>query len=281
MGTAMAERLLAAGYTVVVHNRTRSKAEPLLARGAHWSDDPLADCPRVVISLYTTDTVREVLSGWWGSLRAGQILVDTTTGDPEQTSQLGVRLAERGVQYLDAPFSGSSEQTRRGEATALVGGPAEAFRHCQDLWDCLTQHAFHAGPCGSGAKMKLVANLVLGLNRAALAEGLVFASAIGLDPAAAFEVLRGTVAYSRTMDTKGHKMLDRDFAPQARLAQHLKDVRLILETAGETGQPLPLSATHRQLLERAVTLGYGDADNSAVIQALVTDGEQNDSSEPC
>ncbi len=281
MGTAMAERLLAAGYTVVVHNRTRSKADPLLARGAHWSDDPLADCPRVVISLYTTDTVREVLSGWWSRLRAGQILIDTTTGDPQQTSQLGARLADRGVQYLDAPISGSSEQTRRGEATALVGGSAEAFRHCQDLWDCLTRHAFYAGPCGSGAKMKLVANLVLGLNRAALAEGLVFASAIGLDPAAAFEVLRGTVAYSRTMDTKGHKMLDRDFAPQARLAQHLKDVRLILETAGETGQPLPLSATHRQLLERAVTLGYGDADNSAVIQALVTDGEQNDSSEPC
>lgn len=276
MGTAMAERLLAAGYRVLLHNRTRAKADPLIARGAIWSDDPLAHCRRVVISLYTTDTVREVLSCWSGDLRAGQIVIDTTTGDPEQTSRLGGWFAERGVYYLDAPISGSSEQTRRGEATALVGGSAEAFAQCRDLFDCLVQRAFYGGACGSGAKMKLVANLVLGLNRVALAEGLVFAAALGLEPGAAFEVLRGTVAYSRTMDTKGRKMLDRDFAPQARLAQHLKDVRLILEAAGEAGLPLPLSTTHRQLLERAVELGYGDADNSAVIQALVTEWEQND-----
>ena len=99
--------------------------------------------------------------------------------------------------------------------------------------------------------MKLVSNLVLGLNRAALAEGLVFAEAIGLDAEAALEVLMGSMSYSRIMDTKGRKMIEGDFRTQARLSQHLKDVRLILEAAAEAGQALPLTEVHRRLLEAA------------------------------
>ena len=112
--------------------------------------------------------------------------------------------------------------------------------------------------------MKLVSNLVLGLNRAALAEALVYAVGIGVDPASALEVLRGSMAYSRVMDVKGQKMLDEDFTVQARLSQHLKDVRLILAS----GVTLPLSETHRQLLEQAETIGLGEVDNSAIIKAI-------------
>ncbi len=268
MGTALTERLLQAGYTVWVHNRTREKAQPLVALGAHWSDNPLAVCDRVLISLYTTDTVEEMLERLGDGLRANQILIDTTTGEPEQTARLGARLATRGVQYLDAPISGSSEQTRRGEATAIVGGPREAFDACNDLFRCCVAKTLYAGPCGSGAKMKLVSNLVLGLNRAALAEGLVFAQALALDTEAALGVLIGTMAYSRIMDTKGRKMIEGDFRTQARLSQHLKDIRLILTAAAEAGQALPLTETHRQLLEAAEAAGFGDADNSAVIRAF-------------
>ena len=268
MGTALTERLLAAGYTVWVHNRTREKAQPLVALGARWADNPLAVCDRVLISLYTTDTVEEVLDRLADGLRPGQILIDTTTGDPEQTARLGVRLAGRGVQYLDAPISGSSEQTRQGEVTAVVGGPREAFDACRDLFESCTAKTIYAGPCGSGAKMKLVSNLVLGLNRAALAEGLVFAQAIGLDAEAALQVLMNTMAYSKIMDTKGRKMVEGDFRTQARLSQHLKDIRLILEAAAASGQALPLSEAHYRLLEAAEAAGFGDADNSAVIRAF-------------
>jgi 3-hydroxyisobutyrate dehydrogenase-like beta-hydroxyacid dehydrogenase len=210
-----------------------------------------------------------------GSLRSGQILVDTTTGEPEQTARLGAKLAARGVQYLDAPISGSSEQTRRREATAIVGGPREPYDACRDLFDCLVKECFYAGPWGSGAKMKLISNLVLGLNRAALAEGLVFARSIGVDPANALPVLMGTMAYSRIMDTKGRKMLDGDFSVQARLSQHLKDIRLILDAAVAAGQPLPLTEAHRQLLEAAEAAGFGNADNSAIIRAfdVLRDGQ--------
>jgi 3-hydroxyisobutyrate dehydrogenase-like beta-hydroxyacid dehydrogenase len=268
MGTAITERLLAHGWSVQVWNRTREKAAPLIARGAQWCDNPLATCDRVLISLYASDVVEQTLSQMRDGLQAGQIIVDTTTGGPAQSAALGARLAERGVRYLDAPFSGSSEQTRRGEATVIVGGEREAFEACNDLWPVLGQKVFHVGPCGSAAKMKLVSNLVLGLNRAALAEGLAFAEAIGVTPAAALEVLIGSMAYSRTMDTKGRKMVDGDFAVQARLVQHLKDVRLILEAAASAGQELPLSETHRQLLERAEATGWAEMDNSAIIQAI-------------
>ena len=268
MGTALSERLLDGGYTVWVHNRTRAKAEPLVACGARWADNPLEMCDRVMISLYTTETVEEMLGQLGGALRAGQILIDTTTGSPEQTARLGERLAARGVHYLDAPISGSSAQTRRGDVTAMVGGAREAFDACRDLFDCCAKKTIHVGPVGSGAQMKLVSNLVLGLNRAALAEGLVFARSMGLEAEAALQVLIHTMSYSRTMDTKGRKMVEGDFSTQARLSQHLKDVRLILQAAAEAGQRLPMSETHQRLLEAAEAAGLGDADNAAIIQAV-------------
>ena len=268
MGTALTERLLEHGYRVAVWNRTRTKADPLLARGAEWSDNPVAACQRVIVSLYTTEVVVQVLEEMQGGLRAGQIILDTTTGEPAQTAALGERLAARGVRYLDAPISGSSEQTRRGEATVQVGGPRETFEACADLWRALGQKVFHVGPCGSAAKMKLITNLVLGLNRAALAEGLAFAEALGVEPAAALEVLIGSMAYSRAMDGKGRKMVERDFTAQARLSQHLKDVRLMLQAAGAAGMPLPLADTHRRLMEQAEAAGLGDLDNCAIIEVL-------------
>jgi 3-hydroxyisobutyrate dehydrogenase-like beta-hydroxyacid dehydrogenase len=268
MGTALAERLLEHGYQVCVWNRTAAKGEPLLARGATWSDNPFASCRRAIVSLYSSDVVREVIERLGGGLSGGQIVIDTTTGEPADAETLADRLAQQGVAYLDAPISGSSQQTRRGEATVMVGGDRSAFDDCADLWPVLGRNVFHLGPCGAASRMKLVTNLVLGLNRAALAEGLAFAEAIGVSPAAALEVLQGSAAYSRTMETKGRKMIDGDFTPQARLSQHLKDVRLMLQAAAAAGLSLPLTRTHAELLDAAVRAGFGDSDNSAVINVF-------------
>lgn len=280
MGTALTERLLGAGFAVAVYNRTPEKAEPLVALGAKWSDNPLTECDRVLISLYTTETVEKVLGKLDAGLRDGQILLDTTTGDPTQTAALGARLAERGVRYLDAPISGSSEQTRRGEVTTLVGGDREAFEACGDLFDCFSAKTFHVGRCGNGSKMKLVSNLVMGLNRAALAEGLAFAEMVEVSPADALQVLKESLAYSRVMDTKGEKMVQGDFTTQARLTQHLKDVRLMIDIASARGASLLLSEAHRRLLERAEAAGFGEADNSAVIRAYAAATQAGTSSQP-
>jgi len=268
MGSAITERLLDCGYRVVVWNRTREKAAPLEARGAEWNENPLAVCDLVIVSLYTTEVVEAVLKQLGTGLHPGQVLIDTTTGEPNQTAALGSQLLARGVDYLDAPISGSSQQTRRGEATVIVGGERGAFDRCSDLWPVLGNKVYHVGPCGSGARMKLITNLVLGLNRAVLAEGLAFAEALGVSPAAALEVMMGSNAYSKAMEVKGRKLVERDFSVQARLSQHLKDVRLMIEAATAAGMELPLADTHRRLMERAEAAGLGDLDNSAIIEVL-------------
>ena len=148
------------------------------------------------------------------------------------------------------------------------GGARTTFEACADLWRVMGARTMHVGSCGSAAKMKLITNLVLGLNRAALAEGLAFAEAIGIAPVAALEVMAGSMAYSRAMDAKGRKMVEHDFTVQARLSQHLKDVRMMLQAAGEAGMPLPLADTHRRLMEQAEAAGLGELDNSAIIEVL-------------
>lgn len=268
MGTAIVERLLEQGFHVVVWNRTRSKAEHLLETGAGWVDNPLVECRRVIVSLYTTEVVEAVLDRFLVGHHRCEVLIDTTTGQPGRTAALGRRLAEHGIQYLDAPISGASQQLRDGEATVMAGGDTAAFASCADLWTVLGRNVFHVGPCGSASRMKLISNLVLGLNRLALAEGLAFAEALAVPPAAALEIMTGSSAYSRAMDVKGKKMVERDYSVQARLSQHLKDVHLILSEAARIGLELPLTQTHRRLLERAESAGLGDLDNSAVLEVL-------------
>jgi 3-hydroxyisobutyrate dehydrogenase-like beta-hydroxyacid dehydrogenase len=114
--------------------------------------------------------------------------------------------------------------------------------------------------------MKLVTNAVLGLNRAALAEGLAFAKALGLDLQETLSVLRETPAYSRAVDVKGAKMINQNFEPEARLSQHLKDVRLMIAAAKRAGMKLPLTETHENLLKKAEAGGLGELDNSAIIR---------------
>ena len=146
----------------------------------------------------------------------------------------------------------------------LVGGDAETLTACADLWPVLGCQTHHCGPLGAASRMKLVTNLVLGLNRAALAEGLAFARAMGVDPAAALGVLRASAAQSKVMEVKGQKMVANDSSVQARLSQHRKDVEIILREGTNRALGLPLSEAHLSLLLQAEAEGLGGLDNSAI-----------------
>jgi 3-hydroxyisobutyrate dehydrogenase-like beta-hydroxyacid dehydrogenase len=271
MGSALAERLRAGGFPVLgfdLRPERLAEARALGITTAANAAQVFASCRRVLLSLFDSADVRSLLETLPDQRPAGQLLIDTTTGDAASASEAGRRLAARGIGYLDATISGNREQLRRGEVTFMVGGPTAAYAACQDLWTRLGAHHFHLGEWGTGAAMKLVSNLVLGLNRAALAEGLALASALGLDPATALAVLKASPAYSRMMDVKGDAMLRHDFTPVARLAQHHKDVRLILEAGGAAGLPMPLSRAHQQVLAAAEAAGLGDLDNSAILQIM-------------
>ena len=247
----------------------------MLSRGATWSDNPFAECDQVVVCLYESRVVRSVLQSMAPAFRAGQSVIDATTGGPDDATHLGDWLAAHGVAYLESPIAASSEQTRRGEATAFVGGAEEDFRRLEPLLSKLVARAHYAGPWGAAACLKLVNNLILGLNRAALAEGLALADRLGLDGERTLDVLKRCNAYSGVMETKGPKMVAADFSPQATLRQHAKDVRIILDEATRRGLRLPMSSRHLELLELGELQGWGDLDNSAVLR-VIAEGLQRD-----
>ena len=267
VGSALTERFIRGGLSVVGYDRRPERVEALTAlggRGAGSARDAVQSAPFVVLSLPDSDEVESVVREVEPVL-VGRTVVDTTTGDPDRTAALGARLKTAGVDYVDATIAGSSREVRNGEVIVIAGGEPAVFGRCEPFFRLFASRWFHVGPWGSGARMKLVTNLVLGLNRAVLAEGLSFASACGLDPTSVLEILRAGSTYSRVMDTKGANMIAGDFTAEARLSQHLKDVRLIRELARRHGASVPLSEIHEQLLDQAVALGLGDADNSAVL----------------
>ena len=271
MGAAIGERLMGAGFTVVGWDtapRQRAAFQKLGGQSAASATEVFGRCDRVLLSLPNTSIVDAVLRDAASARLRGRIIADTSTGDPNDAVRLSRRLAVAGSVYLDATISGNSDQVRRREVLVMVGGPKSAFNRCSEILDTFAACSVHTGLAGSAAQMKLVTNLVLGLNRAALAEGLVFAQALKLDGKQALKILRASMAYSQIMDVKGEKMLRGDFKPQARLSQHLKDVRLMLAAAKKSRTRLPLSEAHRKLLEAAEAAGFGALDNSAIIRVI-------------
>lgn len=271
LGSAFAERAIAGGWRVAGFDPDPAAMSRLRTLGGEPVDSPAAvakQADRVLLVLPHDGVSREVLAAMRPELRPGAMVLDATTGAPDAMAELGRQLAVERIAYLDATVSGSSVQVRAGDGVLMVGGPEPAFARCQELFQVLARQTLYGGACGNGARLKLVTNLVLGLNRAALAEGLVFADRLGVDGELALAALRAGIAYSRIMDTKGEKMLRDDFLPQAKLSQHRKDVDLMLTAAARHGQNLPLTAVHRELLLLAEELGFGEQDNSAVIQAV-------------
>jgi len=274
VGTALAERFLEAGRPVVGYDVSADRCAHLRDLGGRVLASPAevaGRTERVFLSLPNSTVVREVIDGPNGLLTAPQLpayVLDTTTGDPDETIALAEQLHERGVHYLDATISGSSGQVRAGDAVFMVGGDEAAFAACEPLLDLVSQKTFYMGPSGNGAKAKLATNLVLGLNRLVLAEGMVFAERLGLPLDTFLRLLKAGPAYSVAVDVKGDKMLNSDFEPVSRIRQHHKDVSLILKHALKHHQHLPLSDVHLGILEKAIAAGDGDLDTSAVIKEI-------------
>ena len=270
LGSAIAERLIGSGFAVHGFDPDESRQSHLSGLGGmveRSARQVARRCSHLILSLPDSSVAGDVLQQIDSALLPAATIMDTTTGAPDDAVRFGAKLAAKDRFYLDTTVGGSSDQVRHRDAIVIAGGEARALDQCRAVLECFASQVFHAGPCGSGSSMKLVVNLVLGLNRAALAEGLAFASGCGLRRDLALEILKAGPAHSKAMDRKGMKMLTGDFEPEARLSQHLKDVRLILAAGRRNGARLPLSDRHASILERAEALGLGDSDNSAVIKA--------------
>jgi 3-hydroxyisobutyrate dehydrogenase-like beta-hydroxyacid dehydrogenase len=274
VGSALFERFEAAGFQIYGYDIDTAAMEALRENGLRTCRSPsqVAErARRILLSLPNSDIVNRVVEGSDGILKNAHpkdILIDTTTADPEVSTALASRLHAENIHFLDATILGSSQQVRDGDVLVTAGGDLDILDDCADIFSAFARKTFHLGPNGKGAETKLILNLVLGLNRLVLAEGLVLGQKAGVDLAVLLDVLKEGSTYSRVMDVKGGKMIQGDFTPQARLAQHLKDVELILDLGSRTDTPLPLSTLHAQLLRSGVSSGFGAEDNSAILKVL-------------
>ncbi len=254
LGQAFAERLLHAGFPVVGFDPEPAKHEQLIGLGGSASgsvEDVARASDVIILAVFSTDQVEEVTAAIIQAVgrESGKIVMCASTCDPDRIAALSARAIDSGIRFLETPVSGTSEQVRRGEGVGLIGGDAGIAADIAAILDVMFPSRFHIGKAGDGGRAKLAVNLILGLNRLAVAEGLVFAERLGLDPAAFLHVARGSAAYSQVMETKGPKMVHGDFSPEGRARQTLKDVRLMLDQARSKGQRLSLLEVHGDVLE--------------------------------
>jgi putative dehydrogenase len=274
MGTAFAQRLAGAGFGFAGYDVDAAKTAQIAALGgkAVQSIAEIArECDPILLAVFSTDQVEEVVESHLLPVlgdNSNRIVLCASTCDPDRIAALGVRVVPRGLRFLETPVSGTSAQVARGEGVGLIGGDPAVAAEIEPVLRALFPSYFLIGKVGDGGRAKLAVNLILGLNRLALAEGLAFAERMGLDPAAFLKVARSSAAYSQIMDVKGERMVNRAFEPEGRAKQTLKDAQLMLEQARTVGQELPLLTVHAEVLEACLRAGQGDLDNSVVIEEM-------------
>jgi putative dehydrogenase len=278
MGMACAGRLHAArfdlhGYDVDAGKR--SAFAGVRRTPAVSLADLAITCDAILLSVFDTTQVEQVIEAADGLLPAARgagrapLLLCTSTCDPDRIAALAARCAAVGLPFIEMPISGTSVSMIKGDAVGLVAGDESAIARAAPVLDALCAQRHYLGACGNGGRAKLAVNLVLGLNRGAMAEGLVFAQRLGLASEPFLNVLIGSAAYSRVMEVKGAMMAARRFEPpQSRVDQSLKDFNLIIEQAGTHGQSLPFAETYTALLQGCVDAGEASIDNAAIIEEI-------------
>ena len=276
MGTAMVGRLAGAGHHLTVHNRTRAKAEAVAAR----HDAAVAPTPReavreadvVLVSLADDAAVTAAYGGPNGlvaGLAAGQVVADTSTVDPETLRGLEAAVVAAGAALLDTPVSGSVSTVEAGALLVMAGGDASALERARPALEAIASRIVHLGPLGAGATMKLVVNAMVHALNGALAEALVLAEKAGLDRARAYDVIAASAVGAPFVAYKRDAYLSPEGTPVA-FALNLvaKDLALADALAARVAAPMPQLATNREVVERAVAAGLGDADLSALATLL-------------
>jgi 3-hydroxyisobutyrate dehydrogenase-like beta-hydroxyacid dehydrogenase len=269
MGEVYARRLMAAGFSVIGFDIDQAKNQRLGQIGGRAGSlaEVAEKCDPIVLAVFNTDQVEDVVEHALLPAASCKIVLCTSTCDPDRIAALAARVGDR-LRFLETPVSGASEQVRQGDGVGLIGGDQKIAADAAPVLDALFPKRFHIGKAGDGGRAKLAVNHILALNRLALAEGLVCAARLGLDPAAFLQVARNSAAASQIMDAKGAKMINGDFTPEGRVRQSLKDTQLILAQARKAGQKLPLLEVYSEVLEACMRHGEGEQDNSIVIEEI-------------
>jgi 2-hydroxy-3-oxopropionate reductase len=276
MGRPMALNLLKAGFSLVVHSRTRASVETLVAAGAAAASSPADVAGRsdvVVTMVPDSPDVRQVLSGPRGvfeQLRSGMVIVDMSTISPAVACELAAAAAERGAAMLDAPVSGGEIGAINGTLSIMVGGDRAALGRVRPVLNAMgnPERVIHIGESGAGQVCKACNQLAIGGALATVGEVFALARKAGVDPAKVREALLGGFAASRVLEVHGQRILDGNYTPGFRTRLYHKDLGIALETARAHDVPLPVSAIVQQLVNAMMAAGQGDTDYSALATAL-------------
>jgi 3-hydroxyisobutyrate dehydrogenase-like beta-hydroxyacid dehydrogenase len=272
MGSRQAKRLLDAGHSLTVWNRSREKAEALSPFGARVVDtaaEAVADADVVILMLENGRIVTDVLflQGAAGSLRPGAVLVDMSSIKPAEAQEHAKRLAERGVHHIDAPVSGGTLGAEQGTLAIMAGGESDIFDRVESIL-AIMGRPVHVGPHGAGQLAKLANQIIVGVTIGAVAEALLLAQRGGADPAKVREALRGGFAESRILELHGQRMVERDFVTKGRSVTHLKDLDNALDAAERIDlDSLPYTALTADLF-RGLIENAGDLDHSGLLVEL-------------
>ena len=274
MGRPMALNLRKAGHDVRVYGRRRETMQPLVEAGATACDSPQeaaaqADVTFVIVS--DTPDVEQVVFGDKGiaaGARRGSIVVDMSTISPAATRDMAAKLAERGVEMLDAPVSGGEVGAVNGTLSIMVGGKPEVFEKVLPLFEAMGKNIVHVGTNGAGQVAKACNQIVVAVTIEAVSEALTFARRNKVDPAKVRAALMGGFAGSKIMEVHGQRMLDNDFKPGFKVKLHQKDMRIVMEDAGKLGLGLPAAALVTQHLNALMGSGDAELDSSAIVKAV-------------
>ena len=274
MGLPMGRRLCEAGHSVHVWNRTRHKAEQLAPLGATVHTSPgqaTKGAELVILMLDNGDVVGRVLFelGAAASLVPGTLVVDMSSIKPIEAKDHAARLSELGVDYLDAPVSGGTMGAEQGTLAIMVGGKASNFDRAVPVFKVFGRPT-HVGPIGSGQLTKLANQMIVGATIGVVAEALLLCERGGADMGKVKEAITGGFADSRILQVHGQRMVDRDFAPRARMTVQIKDLRNALATAQEVGFDAPITALFEQLYAQGIEHGLADLDHAGLFVELAS-----------
>jgi 2-hydroxy-3-oxopropionate reductase len=273
MGKPMALNLIKGRHTMFLHSRSGVPQELTEAGGLACSDaKEVAKKSEVIITMVPdTPDVEKVLFGENGvakGLSPGKIVVDMSSISPLETKKFAARIGELGCEYLDAPVSGGDVGARNATLTIMVGGKEETFATVKPLFELMGQRITLVGGAGDGQTCKVANQIIVALTLEAVAEGLVFASKAGADPAKVREALMGGFAGSRILEVHGERMIKRTFQPGFRVELHQKDLNLALSGARVLGVTLPGTATVQELFNACTASGGAKWDHSALVRVL-------------
>lgn len=270
MGEPMARNLLAAGFTVTVHNRSQAAMDRLREAGAATAATP-AEAAKgaevTILMLPDTPDVRAVVLGDNGvatTARPGSMVIDMSTISAGVTKEIAAQLDERGVRMLDAPVSGGQRGAMDVTLTIMVGGHEQDFQRARPVFAALGTTVTHIGGTGTGQLAKAANQIVVAGTIQAVAEALILVRRSGADAAKVRAALLGGLAGGKVLEIHGQRMLDDAFEPGFKARLHHKDLGIALEAGAEAGVPLTTTALVRQFLGSLIASGQGDADHSAL-----------------